>query len=122
MIACVSCMTYSDDYSRQNHFVLCPVSNKSIAVRSIHVVPNGNHPIVVGKVEALCSQDGTYKEHVEISIIAPDGKLLAHVDTNYLPREISSNPRNPFRYATYAMKLPIVPPDWSSIRVAATED
>ena len=122
MTVCVSCMTCNDNYSKQNHFILCSVSNRSIVVRSIHVIPNGDHPIVAGKVEALCIQDATYKEHVEISILAPDGKLLAHVNTNYLPREIPNNPRNPFRYATYAIKLPIVPPDWSSIRVATIED
>ena len=111
MTVCASCTSYSDDYSRQKHFVLCPVSNNSIVVRSIHVVPSGDHPIVAGKVEALCIQDVTYKEHVDISIIAPDGRLLAHVNTNYLPRDIPNNPRNPFRFATYAIKLPIIPPD-----------
>ncbi len=122
MTTCVGCMTDNDDYARQNHLVLCPVSNKAIVVRSIHVVPSSDHPIVAGKVEACCIQDATYKNHVEISVIAPDGKLLVQVNTNYLPREIPNNPRNPFRYATYAIKLPIVPPGGSSIRVAAVED
>ena len=86
------------------------------------MVPDGIHPIVTGRVESFAPESVTEYEHLEISVIAPDGRLLARVSTNYNPRGIEINPRNPFHYATYATRLPLVPPPGAKIRVAVAWD
>ena len=79
-------------------------------------------PLVTGTVRAASNSDEGPDKHLEISVLAPDGKLLAKVSTNYIPHPIPILPRNPFHQANYAERLPFNPPPGSVVRVAVAWD
>ena len=116
------CSFDENAYGRARQLVFVRASGGDLNIQSVRIVPDGARPIVTGTVQAAFSSDEGPGKHLEISVLAPDGKLLARVNTNYVPRPIPILPRNPFHRATYAERLPFDPPPGSTIRVVVAWD
>jgi hypothetical protein len=120
--AFVSSVASDHSHARECRFILVPVSDREISIQTIRIAGDGPRPVIAGMVQASAGGYQGRRRHLEISVLAPDGKLLARVRANYQPNPIPADRRNPFHAAAYAQRLPLDPPPGSTIRVAAVSN
>jgi hypothetical protein len=113
----MACFLCADARASDSRFVLVPVSDREISIQSIRIAGESPRPMIAGTVKASTGGYQGRRQHLEISVLAPDGKLLARVKANYQPNPIPADRRNPFHTASYAKRLPLDPPPGSTIRV-----
>jgi hypothetical protein len=90
------------------------VHSRNIAVSRVYVYQDGDQLEIAGRVKRLRSTIAN-GGHVDIAIVSPEGELLEQVSTGYVPRIIR---RRGSREALFTVRLPIIPPEGSRVRVA----
>ncbi len=104
------------DLLKDGTFKLEPVPSKGYYLSNVqaHQVDNGLE--ITGKVKRR-SHAGLGGGHVDITIVSPEGKLLEKHSTFYSPRIIPMR-RMHMRESGFEVRLPKIPPDGSTIRIA----
>jgi len=91
---------------------------KGICAFNVQAFQDGETMIVTGKVKRDASFSQTGAGHVDIMIIGPDGRLISSTGTKFSPRIIK---RKGLRESQFSVRIPVVPPKGSVIRVAYKE-
>jgi hypothetical protein len=90
------------------------VNARNISVSRAYAFQDGDQLEISGNVKRLSSSISN-GGHVDIAIVSPEGETLEQVSTCYIPRIIR---RRGSREAFFSLRLPIIPPEGSMVRVA----
>lgn len=82
---------------------------------ALNVHQEGNEVVVSGSIKRRKTSVVTGGGHIDIAVINPEGKVLEHVSTRYVPKVFS---RESHRGSVFSVYLPLVPPKGSVVRVA----
>lgn len=88
---------------------------KGVNFNRVYVHQENDEIVVSGRIKRRSSSTVTGGGHVDIAVISPEGEVLEHVSTIYVPRVFL---RKSHRGSYFEVRLSVVPPDGSVIRVA----
>ncbi len=123
-IALSGCVSKRVDLVDTGAVSLQRLPSKDTHISRVDVFQDGDELVITGKLRrGLSSMPGL--GHVDIAIVDPEGKILKEVHTNYFPRilarkqrrRILAMARNQRQQANFGVRLPLVPPPGSTIRV-----
>lgn len=93
-------------------------SIKRAQVFHAEVYQEGNDLIVSGEIKRR-SRFSNFKGHADVMILSPEGDLTKEVSVPYYPRQI---PENAPHTSSFSLRLSLVVPDGTTIRVRYHDD
>jgi len=94
------------------------VPSKEIYISEVRINQDGNELVLTGRVKRRHLAPVGFG-HVDVAIISPEGKSLEQVSTYYNPRIIPRKRGHRRLHGSgFEVRLPVIPPAGSTIRVA----
>lgn len=118
LVGISGCMASRVNLTESRKVSIERVPSAGIYFHGVYVHQEGEELVVSGEIKRRTPSVVANGGHIDIAFTTPEGKVIEKISTVYAPRVLS---KRSHRGSHFNVRLPLVPPNGSTVRVAFHE-